>query len=390
MKNIIEILKKLNHRSLVLIDEFGAGTDPAEGAALARVILEEIKKKKAKAVVTTHQSELKYYAYQNERVENACVEFDPVKLSPTYKLTIGMPGQSNAFQIAARLGLDQEIVQRAKKLVPVREMEIGQMLNDLKEKKYRYENTEKQIAVLKEKLQEEKEQLTLKQQMLEDERRSILEKTNQEAYDYLKNIKNEANLAIQELKELMSDKENLPKWHEVEKARQKLKKIDLMENQQKDKTDLTSEEIKPGDYVLIKNIKQKGFVVDGPNKQGEVIVQVGILKLTVKSEELIKTESTEEKKIRIRNQTYLDKAKHISKEIDLRGKNSEEALEQIERYLEDAHLANVDSVRIIHGKGTGALRLAVRNYLNGHYYVKSFRDGYLEEGGHGVTVVELK
>jgi DNA mismatch repair protein MutS2 len=222
-----------------------------------------------------------------------------------------------------------------------------------------------------------------------EEREEIISKARSEAYQYLKNIKSEADEAITELKELLKNKENPPKWHEVEQTRQKLKKIDIDEGQDKLQASPPADSIKPGDYVLIKNIKQKGFVVEGPNKQGEVIVQAGILKLTVKLHELVKTESTEEKTARIRNQTYLEKARHISKEIDLRGKNAEEALHLIERYLEDAHLVNLDSVRLIHGKGTGALRLAVRNYLHGHYYVKSYRDGLPEEGGHGVTVVEL-
>lgn len=389
MKNIIEILNVVNDKSLVLLDELGAGTDPSEGAALARVILEELRRKRAKAVVTTHSSELKYFAYQNERVENACVEFDPIKLLPTYKLTIGMPGQSNAFQIAGRLGLDQQLVGRARQLMPKREMEIGEMLTELKEKRHQYETTEKQIAVTRDELIREREALALEQQKMWEEREEIISKARSEAYQYLKNIKSEADEAITELKELLKNKENPPKWHEVEQTRQKLKKIDIDEGQDKLQASPPADSIKPGDYVLIKNIKQKGFVVEGPNKQGEVIVQAGILKLTVKLHELVKTESTEEKTARIRNQTYLEKARHISKEIDLRGKNAEEALHLIERYLEDAHLVNLDSVRLIHGKGTGALRLAVRNYLHGHYYVKSYRDGLPEEGGHGVTVVEL-
>lgn len=390
MKNIIDILRQVNDRSLVLLDELGAGTDPAEGAALARVILEELKRKGVRAVVTTHSSELKYFAYQNERVENASVEFDPIKLLPTYKLTIGMPGRSNALQIAARLGLDQHLVEEARKLMPEREVEIGQMLTELQEKRIQYETTEKQIALIRDQLLQEKEELALQQQKMMEEREEILHKARAEARQYFKNIKDQADEAIGELKELLKQKDNPPKWHEVEQTRQKLKQIDLNDGQDNNRRQADPAQIKPGDYVLIQNIKQKGYVVEGPNKQGEVLVQAGILKLTVKVQELVKTESAEEKIARVRHQTYLEKVKHISKEIDLRGKKAEEALELIERYLEDAHLVNLDSVRIIHGKGTGALRLAVRDYLRGHYYVKSYRDGLLEEGGHGVTVVELK
>lgn len=390
MKNIIEILQQVDDKSLVLLDELGAGTDPTEGAALARVILEELRRKKARAVVTTHASELKYFAYQNDRVENACVEFDPIKLLPTYKLTIGMPGQSNAFQIAARLGMEKELVYQARKLMPRREMEIGQMLTELREKRNQYETTEKQIAITRDELVQEKEALALRQQKMTAERDEIVRKARAEAHQYLKSIKNEADEAISELKELLKNKENPPKWHEVEQARQKLKKIDINAGQVKNQEYHFSDHIQPGDFVLIKNINQKGFVLEGPNKQEEVVVQAGIMKLTVKMQELVKTESTEEQNARIRQQTYLEKAKHISKEIDLRGKNGEEAIDLIERYLEDAFLVNLDSVRLIHGKGTGALRLAVRNYLRGHHYIKAFRDGLPEEGGHGVTVVELK
>lgn len=390
MKNIIAILGQINERSLVLIDELGAGTDPAEGAALARVILEELKRKKAKAVVTTHSSELKYFAYQNKRVENASVEFDPVKLLPTYKLTIGMPGRSNALQIAARLGLAPELVAQAQKLMPKKEVEIGQVLTELQEKRHQYETTEKQIAVTRDQLIQEKEELILQKQSMTAEQEEIIRQARAEAKQYLKNVKNQADEALGELKELLKQKEDPPKWHEVEQARRKIKQIDIDEGTDKHQSQPDLALIKPGDHVLIRNIKQKGYVTEGPNKQGEVVVQAGILKLTVKAQDLIKTESAEEKTIRIRHQTYLEKAKNISKEIDLRGKNAEEALQLIERYLEDAYLVNLDSVRLIHGKGTGALRLAVRDYLRGHYYVKSYRDGMLEEGGHGVTVVELK
>lgn len=389
MKNIIEILNRADDKSLVLLDELGAGTDPAEGAALARAILEELKRKGSKAVVTTHSSELKYFAYQNERVENASVEFDPIKLLPTYKLTIGMPGQSNALQIAARLGLDKKLVEQAQKFMPEREVEIGQMLTELKEKKHQYETTAREIAITHDELLHEKESLTLERQKTLEDREAIIQKTRLEAQQYLKKVRNEAEEAIDELKELLKNRGTPPKWHEVEQARQKLKQVDAAQTQDKYESS-AAPDIQPGDHVIIKSIRQKGFVIEGPNKQGDVLVQAGILKLTVKVQELVKTESAEEQTSRVRNQSYLDKARHISKEIDLRGKNAEEAFELIERYLEDAHLVNLDSVRLIHGKGTGALRLAVRDYLRGHYYVKSYRDGLLEEGGHGVTVVELK
>lgn len=390
MKNIITILEKVDDHSLVLLDELGAGTDPVEGAALARVILEELKRNKARAVVTTHQSELKKYAYQNQRVENACVEFDPVNLRPTYKLTIGMPGQSNAFQIAARLGLKKELVEKAQQLVPQSEMELGKMISQLKESHQLYEkslrdNEMLQASLLEQQKAMEKERLSYQQQQEE-----ILAQAQQEAEDYLRLVKDEANEAIQELKDFLKDKNNPPKWHEIEKKRQRLKQLDREARLEIKHDTGNGEEIKAGDYVHVKNINQNGYVLDGPNSQGEMMVQVGILKLNVKQSQVIKAQSPEEKKIKWRHQTYLEKAQHISNEIDVRGLMAEDALLTIDRYLEDANLAGLNSVRLIHGKGTGALRKAVRSYLKDHHYVKSFRDGLREEGGFGVTVVDLK
>ncbi|MGS0764789.1 endonuclease MutS2 [Syntrophomonas curvata] len=389
MKNIIRILEQVDGHSLVLLDELGAGTDPVEGAALARVILEELRSKKARAVVTTHQSELKKYAYQNERVENACVEFDPVNLRPTYELTIGMPGQSNAFQIAGRLGLKNSLVQRAQELVPRSEMELGNMIRQLKESRRYYEDSLRESEALRAELLRQKEVLEAEKVGYQREQEEIMAKARQEVQDYLRLVKDEAAEAIRDLKELLKERDKPPKWHEVEKKRQRLKQLEQDVRLEFEPEGGGDEEIRVGDYVHVKNINQKGHVLEGPNSQGEMLVQVGILKLNVKQAQVSKAQSPEEIKIKWRNQTYLEKAQHISKEIDVRGLLAEDALLTVDRYLEDANLAGLDSVRVIHGKGTGALRKALRNYLKGHRYVKTFRDGLMEEGGHGVTVVEL-
>jgi DNA mismatch repair protein MutS2 len=390
MKNIINILKQVDEHSLVLLDELGAGTDPVEGAALAQVIMEELKNKKARAIVTTHQSELKKYAYQNERVENASVEFDPVNLRPTYELTIGMPGQSNAFQIAARLGLNKDLVKRAQELVPHSEMELGNMIRQLKESRQHYEDSLRENDSLKEELLEQKQMLETEKLRYQEEYEEVLAQAQQETREYLRQVKNEADEAIQELKELLKDKEKPPKWHEIEKKRQRIKKLERESHIELEHETDNQEEIKPGDYVYVKSINQKGYVLEGPNNQGELMVQVGILKLNVKQSQVSKTHSPEEQKIKWRHQTYLEKAQNISKEIDVRGLMAEDALLVVDRYLEDANLAGLDSVRVIHGKGTGALRKAVRSYLKDHHYVVNFRDGLREEGGFGVTVIQLK
>ncbi len=390
MSNIIHILKHSDSKSLVLIDELGAGTDPAEGASLARVILEEFRNKGAKVIVTTHQSELKYYAYQTERVVNASVEFDPKTLQPTYRLTIGTPGQSNALEIAARLGLEERLVEAARQLMPVKEIELSNMIRELKEKTYFLEQSYRETERLRLELTKEKQALQEEKERLEAQKAAILARARSEADSYLRTVKREAEEAVQELKNLLKEKDNPPKWHEVEQKRQRIRELHVEEPWRESTAEIAPADLKPGDYVLIKNINQRGYVLEGPDPQGEVTVQVGILKLNVSQDQLVPSESPEEKKYQRKNQSFLEKARTISKEIDVRGKLAEEAIQEIDKYLEDANLVGIDSVRIIHGKGTGALRKAVRNFLQDHRYVQSFQDGAREEGGYGVTVVKLK
>ena len=390
MSNIIHILKHSDSKSLVLIDELGAGTDPAEGASLARVILEEFRNKGAKVIVTTHQSELKYYAYQTERVVNASVEFDPKTLQPTYRLTTGTPGQSNALEIAARLGLEERLVEAARQLMPVKEIELSNMIRELKEKTYFLEQSYRETERLRLELTKEKQALQEEKERLEAQKAAILARARSEADSYLRTVKREAEEAVQELKNLLKEKDKPPKWHEVEQKRQRIRELHVEEPWRESTAEIAPADLKPGDYVLIKNINQRGYVLEGPDPQGEVTVQVGILKLNVSQDQLVPSESPEEKKYQRKNQSFLEKARTISKEIDVRGKLAEEAIQEIDKYLEDANLVGIDSVRIIHGKGTGALRKAVRNFLQDHRYVQSFQDGAREEGGYGVTVVKLK
>ncbi len=390
MKNIIDILAKADKDSLVLLDELGAGTDPVEGAALARVVLDELLAKKARVIVTTHQSELKGFAYQQQRVENACVEFDPKTLKPTYELTIGTPGQSNAFQIAARLGLTPNLVEKAQKLVPERELEIGTMIRELKAGREAARQEVERAAAIREQLLVHQQELKAQQEEFERNHKEIISKAKAEAAQYLRQVRQESDAAVQELKDLLKDKQNPPPWHEVEARRKRLtqvqEQLSLPKPQQRIDTDAA---IAVGDYVLINSIEQRGTVLEGPDQEGNVTVQVGAMRLSVNRSKLVKIKRKPEMQPRERGQTYLDKARSISKEIDLRGKMSEEALLLLDRYLDDALLVGLDSVRIIHGKGTGALRTAVRNYLKESRYISGFRDGHREEGGYGVTVVEL-
>lgn len=389
MTNIISILKLADDHSLVLMDELGAGTDPTEGASLARVILEELRDKGARVVVTTHQSELKYFAYQNDRVENASVEFDPISLQPTYRLSIGTPGQSNAFEIASRLGLSPQMVSKARSLVPEREVEIGNMIREFKERSYYLDKAEREIAGLKAEILNTKMELQKQQESLEIERGEIISKAKYEADNYVRKVKNEANEALQELKDFIKDREQLPKWHEIEEKHQRLKEIKVTE-WQKPARKKGKREFKPGDYVIINDIKQKGYIISGPNNQGEFLIQVGIMKLSVTADQLQSSDSPDEPKKERRNQSYFEKAQSISKEIDVRGKLAEEAIYVIDKYIDDACLVGIESINIIHGKGTGALRKAIQGYLQGHPSVQSYRDGQAGEGGFGVTVVHLR
>lgn len=390
MSNIIRILDGADRRSLVLLDELGAGTDPVEGAALGHVILDELRLKGAKVVVTTHQSELKNYAYQTQRVENACVEFDPVSLQPTYILTTGMPGQSNAFEIATRLGMKKNLVQKARELVPQREMEVGNMIRQLKESHYTLDRESKEVKRIKEDLLQDRERLDAARKELEQERQEIITRTREESTLEIRRVKQEAAQALQEFKELLRDQDKPPKWHEVEEKRMKIKKIALKHNQDTIVSETQGGNIDAGDYVLIKNINQKGYVLGSHGAQGEMSVQVGSMKFNVRPDNLIKLDSPIPDGKPWRGESYLDKARSISKEIDVRGQLVDDAVLLIDKYLADALLVGLESVWLIHGKGTGALRTAIRKYLKAHPQVKGFRDGLPEQGGHGVTVVEFK
>lgn len=389
MSNIIDILSQVNQHSLVLLDEMGAGTDPVEGAALARVILEDLMSKNCRAVVTTHQSELKNFAFQHQRVENACVEFDPRSLQPTYKLTIGMPGQSNALVIAKSLGLDPRLAKRAIELVPKNEQEIGYMIRQLHESRDQYKNSSRELENLKADLERRQKELEEEHQQHLQQREEIIARAREEASGYLRRIKSEADEAIKELKETLKKRDPIPKWHEIENSRQKLKKLERQEIG--NRVSLPSaQELKPGDNVYIHSIQQKGIVLTAPDPQGEVNIQVGNVRLYVHRDQLQHCEAAPQPVIFNRSPAFLEKAQKISREIDLRGKMAEEALEELDRYMEDANLVGLDKIRIIHGKGTGALRKAIRSYLSDHDYVARYNDGAREEGGHGVTVVELK
>jgi DNA mismatch repair protein MutS2 len=394
MTNIVGILEQVNYNSLVLMDEVGAGTDPTEGAALAMAILQYLQGRGAKTIATTHYSELKSFAYNNSRVENASVEFDVATLRPTYRLLIGMPGRSNAFEIAGRLGLNEEVVDLARGYLTEREVQVADLLQNLEETQRATEDDREEAA----RVRSELESLRAK---LEDERlqqvnreRAIIEKASREATEIVKKAKQEAEEIISGLKELMHEEKG--KFHRANEAREKLKKIgreagDMAVKNQPIAPGQPLTKVKSGQQVDIPKFKQKGYVLSEPNANAEVLVQIGIMKMYLKLEELrFVAEPKKEAHSTGAGKLAKGKTEEITREVDLRGLTVDEALYQVDKYLDDAMLTGLAQANLIHGKGTGALRSAITDYLKGHPHVKNFRLGEHGEGGYGVTVVELK
>jgi len=260
----------------------------------------------------------------------------------------------------------------------------------LKESHYTLDRESKEVKRIKEDLLQDRERLDAARKELEQERQEIITRTREESALEIRRVKQEAAEALQEFKELLRDQDKPPKWHEVEEKRMKIKKIALKHNQDTIVSETQGGNIDAGDYVLIKNINQKGYVLGSHGAQGEMSVQVGSMKFNVRPDNLIKLDSPIPDGKPWRGESYLDKARSISKEIDVRGQLADDAVLLIDKYLADALLVGLESVWLIHGKGTGALRTAIRKYLKAHPQVKGFRDGLPEQGGHGVTVVEFK
>lgn len=395
LKNIIEIIQKVDDNSLVLLDELGAGTDPSEGSALAMAILEFLHNRNAKTIATTHYGELKAFAYSNEGVKNASVEFDAKTLRPTYRLLIGLPGRSNALEIALRLGLPAHLVQRARTLISKEELKVADMIQDLEENKRKTEQELAEVERLKQEISQLKQTLEEERKKLKENEAKILEKAYQQAEQIISRARKEAQEVIDNLKTDLTAEARRAQEQIAQAAKLRLKKseeeISQKLQQFKVSPGKAPKQLKVGDNVFILSLQQKGIVAALPNAQGEVLVQAGIMKITVPLNDLrLLDEKNEEKEKCGHIQLVKSKSMTIKNELDLRGLLVEEALEKVDKYLDDAVLANLSSVYLIHGKGTGALRAAIRDYLQYHPHVKSFRQGDYNEGGTGVTVVELR
>ena len=397
MVNIIDILKKATEKSLVLFDELGAGTDPTEGAALAMAVLENLFARQVLTVATTHYSELKVYALSTKGVENASCEFDVQTLRPTYRLLIGIPGKSNAFAISKRLGLTDDIIDEAKNLLQQREVRFEDLITDLeinkktaiaeKEKAERYR---RDTEALKKKFDEQQANFEArKQKMTDDAKREayeITEKAKEEADRLIRNINKIAKAGNVDTKALEENRSKL------RKSMSTMEKDMAKKNQPKKTT--RAEDVQIGDTVFVSTFNGKGTVLSKPNSKGELQVQMGIMKSKVKLTDIsiIQDENTAKKKNTAKTSTkgVSSKAYSISTEIDLRGQMTVDAIQELDKYLDDAYLAKLPTITIIHGKGTGAMRQAVHQHLKRTKYIKSFRLGNYGEGESGVTIVEFK
>ena len=397
MTNIISITAKAGRDSLVLLDELGAGTDPAEGAALAMALVEDLLYKQAKLVATTHYSELKSFASGHDRVENASVEFDVETLRPTYRLMMGIPGRSNAFDISLRLGLDPRIVEGAKAFQSKEEARTANLIRDLETNQIVSERERQEASELKKQAADTLAWIKKKEEDTKERVAAALEKAREEALELVTQARKESDALLREIRDMQRAGYKDLDEAAAQKARQALRKqeshlYDSLEPQG-NASRQTDGEPKPGDMVYLRKLKQKAQVLIEANGQGEVTVQAGVMKLTVKRGDLeILPEElyTDDKKLKTgAGAIGAGKAKNISTELDLRGLLVDEAILEAEKYLDDAYLAGVPQINIIHGKGTGALRKAIRDLAAGHPFVAEARQGAYNEGGDGVTIITL-
>lgn len=397
MTNIITILEQAQPDSLVLLDELCGGTDPTEGAALAISILDDLHTAKIRTIATTHYAELKMYAMDTEGVENGCCEFDLETLSPTYRLLIGIPGKSNAFAISRRLGLPDYIIEQAKSQLDASAIDFESMLSELEKNKAEIEREQSELIKTRQEIDLLKKQLREKQDDIKEKRAELLRQAREEAHKILSDAKEVADESIRKYN-AWAQHPGQDNTKKMEARRSDLRgKMSKLEKQlaykgKKAKVILKPEDFKVGDPVFVTTLSLKGTVKSPANKNGDIIVQMGFLSSTVnyKNLELLdaKKENTQENKPKDRYS--INKAATISPEINLLGNTVDEAVARLEKYLDDAMIAGLSSVRVVHGKGTGALRKGIHEYLRRQKFIKSYKLAEFGEGDAGVTIVTFR
>ena len=396
MKNIVKILAEADESCLVLFDELGAGTDPTEGAALATAILDGLTERGIRTIATTHYSELKIYAMKTDGVENACCEFDVETLRPTYRLLVGIPGKSNAFAISERLGLDRSVIDRARDFMTQDSIRFEEVLSDIEKSRTQAEREKEEAEALRRRIEEIRREAEKERQKIARERERIIAGAKDEARAIVSEARHEAEEILERLKNLEKEGFGPNSARELMEARARVRRLDHLESSYMDEIGARTghaeppKDLKPGESVMLLNLNQKATVLEEPDADGQVLVQAGIMKVKVHVTQLSRVDEQQKaienmQKVR----TAGVKASTIGLELDLRGLNVEEALDRVDKYIDDAVIAGLHEVTLIHGKGTGTLRKAIAEHLRKHSQVESFRSGKYGEGETGVTIVKL-
>ena len=399
MTNIVRILEKADDQSLCLFDELCSGTDPTEGAALAISILNKLHQYGSVTMATTHYSELKVYALSTDGVENACCEFNVETLSPTYRLLIGIPGKSNAFAISQKLGLSENIIEDARTRISDKDIDFEDLISNLEASRQTIEKEQLEINQYKAEIETLKKQLESKQERLDQNKEKILREANEEAYKILKEAKDLADETIRNFNKYgqgqapMSQMEK-ERTNVRNKLSEKEKSISGLKKQNKAPNHKVPKKLRIGDSVLVLSMNLKGTVHTLPNAKGDLYVQMGILRSLVNINDLVLVEDADSSPAKKYggggSKIKMSKAMNVSSEINLIGKTTDEAIALLDKYLDDAYIAHIASVRIVHGKGTGALRKAVHQYLRRQKHVKEFHLAEFREGDAGVTIAKFE
>ena len=406
MKNTVEFIEKAGYGSLVLLDELGAGTDPTEGAALAIAILETLKRNEASVVATTHYNELKKFAIERDGVQNASMEFDVETLSPTYRLNIGIPGKSNAFEISKKLGLGQYIIDRANQLIERGDIEFEDVISSIENERKQAEKEKMEADRILLEIEKRQAEIDRRLKLLDKHEKEVLDKAKEEARDILKDARDTASEVQQELKELAKIDSLGERTKRLEKNKRRIKETQDKYSQgivkEINDNPVSVEDIKVGDRVKVLTLDQIGEILSKPDEDGVMQVQVGVMKIYVKVEDLMlvqggpqgvnqKKKSIYDRKTgRKGGEMFRTKAMSVSASINVVGKNLDDATEDVLKYLDDAYVAGLKSVTIIHGRGAGILQNGIRQILKNTPNVASFRKGNYNEGGDGVTIVKFK
>ena len=398
MRNTVELVEKAETGTLVLLDELGAGTDPTEGAALAIAILERLASQGAQTVATTHYNELKKYAISTPGVENASMEFNVETLSPTYRLSIGVPGKSNAFEISKKLGLPSEIIDRANDLLEKGDIEFEDVLSAIEADKKRAEDERDEAMALAASMRKQQEELQRREKLLEKREREALQQAKEEARAIIKEAKDTASEVQKELRELSKVQSLGERNKRLEQGRRRLKETESKYQDgivsEVNENPVSIDDVQVGDRVKLLTLDQTGEVLTLPDEKGDLMVKVGIMKINVNISDLMmineKKSGKSKKGGSHYGNLYRAKAMAVSTSVNVVGKNLEDATMEVEKYLDDAYMAGLKEVTVIHGRGQGILKEGLRQLFKRNKLVASFRKGSYNEGGEGVTIVKLK